>query len=42
MFQQLIQKMAMQALEEYEEVMEEDDRDKIVACIRENRFMDID
>lgn len=41
-FQQLIQKMAMQALEEYEEVMEEDDRDKIVACIRENRFMDID
>ena len=34
--------MALQALEEYEEVMEDDDREKIVACIRENRFMDID
>ena len=34
--------MALQALEEYEELMEDDDREKIVACIRENRFMDID
>ena len=41
-FQQLIQKMALQAIEEYEEVMDDDEREEIVACIRENRFADID
>ena len=40
-FQQLIQKIALQALEEYEEVMEDEDREQIVACIRANKFMDI-
>ena len=34
--------MAFQALEEYEEVMDDDERASIAACIRENRFADID
>lgn len=41
-FSKIIQNMAKQSLEQYEEVMEDQNRNDILKCIDEKRYADID